>query len=116
MNFIALKMLIGDRAKYIGIIIGLTFAALLITQQSAIFVGVMTRTYSFLTDVGMPDIWVVDQQVQYIEDIKPLRDTEVLRVRGMEGIQWAVPLYKGSLDARLGNGTFQKLRTHRFGR
>ena len=107
MNFIALKMLIGDRAKYIGIIIGLTFASLLITQQSAIFTGIMTRTYSFLTDVGLPDIWVVDPQVQYIEDIKPLRDTEVLRVRGMEGIAWAVPMYKGSLRARLDNGTFQ---------
>ena len=107
MNLIALKMLIGDRAKYIGIIIGLTFASLLITQQSAIFVGVMTRTFSFLTDVGLPDIWLVDPQVQYIEDIKPLRDTELLRVRGIEGIDWAVPLYKGSLDARLANGTFQ---------
>jgi putative ABC transport system permease protein len=107
MNSIALKMLIGDRAKYIGIIIGLTFASLLITQQSAIFVGIMTRTFSFLTDVGLPDIWVVDPQVQYIEDIKPLRDTEVLRVRGVEGVEWAVPLYKGSLAARLADGTFQ---------
>jgi hypothetical protein len=50
MNFIALKMLIGDRAKYFGIIIGLTFAYLLITQQSAIFAGIMTRTFSFITD------------------------------------------------------------------
>jgi putative ABC transport system permease protein len=88
MNFIALKMLIGDRAKYIGIIIGLTFASLLITQQSAIFLGVMTRTFIFLTDVGLPDIWVVDPKVQYTDDIKPLRDTEVLRVRGMEGVEW----------------------------
>ena len=107
MNFIALKMLIGDRAKYIGIIIGLTFASLLITQQSAIFLGVMTRTFSFLTDVGLPDIWVVDPKVQYTDDIKPLRDTEVLRVRGMEGIEWAVGMYKGSMRARLANGTFQ---------
>lgn len=107
MNFIALKMLIGDRAKYIGIIIGLTFALLLVTQQSAIFLGVMTRTFSFLTDVGLPDIWVVDPKVQYTDDIKPLRDTEVLCVRGMEGIEWAVGMYKGSMRARLANGTFQ---------
>jgi putative ABC transport system permease protein len=107
MSFIALKMLIGDRAKYIGIVIGLTFASLLITQQSAIFVGVMTRTFSFLTDVGLPDVWAVDPQVQYIDDIKPMQDTEVLRVRGVEGVLWAVPIYKGSLPARLPNGTFQ---------
>jgi putative ABC transport system permease protein len=107
MNFIALKMLMGDRAKYIGIVVGLTFASLLITQQSAIFVGIMTRTFSFLTDVGLPDIWVVDPQVQYIEDVKPLQDTQVLRVRGVEGVQWAVRMYKGALKARLPNGTFQ---------
>jgi len=36
MYAIALKMLIGDRGKYLGIIMGLTFASLLITQQSSI--------------------------------------------------------------------------------
>jgi hypothetical protein len=59
MNFIAIKMLLGDRAKYIGIIIGLTFASFLVTWPSAIFTGVMSRTFSFVTDVGLPDIWVV---------------------------------------------------------
>jgi putative ABC transport system permease protein len=107
MNFIALKMLLGDRAKYIGIIIGLTFASFLVTWPSAIFSGVMSRTFSFVTDVGLPDFWVVDPQVQYIEDIKPLRDTEVLRVRGTEGVEWAVGLYKGALRARMDDGTFQ---------
>ena len=46
--FIAIKMLIGDRAKYLGIVIGLTFASLLITQQLAIFFGLMTRTFGAL--------------------------------------------------------------------
>jgi len=107
MNFIALKMLFGDRAKYLGIVIGLTFASLLITQQSAIFVGIMTRTFSFLTNFGLPDIWVVDPTVQYIDDIKPMRDTEVLRVRSVEGVKWAIPLYKGSLEAHLHEGRYQ---------
>ena len=107
MFYYALTMLIGDRAKYFGMIVGLTFASMLITQQSAIFAGIMSRTFSFLTDVGLPDIWIVDPQVQFIEDIKPLQDTEVLRVRGVEGVQWAVPLYKGQVRARLPNGIFQ---------
>jgi len=33
MNFIALKMLVGDRAKYIGIFIGLTFGDTLTTSS-----------------------------------------------------------------------------------
>jgi putative ABC transport system permease protein len=106
-NFVALKMLVGDRAKYLGILMGLTFASLLITQQAAIFVGLMSRTFGFLTDTSLPDIWVMDEKVQFIDDIKPLQDTELYRVRSVEGVEWAVPLYKGLLKARLSNGNFQ---------
>lgn len=107
MNFVALKMLIGDRAKYIGILIGLTFASLLITQQASIFWGLMTRTYGQIADMGQPDIWVMDPKVQFIDDVKPLQSTELYRVRGVEGVEWAAPLYKGLLKARLSNGSFQ---------
>jgi len=104
---IALKMLVGDRGKYLGIIMGLTFASLLITQQSSIFTGLMTRTYGAITDISQPDIWVMDPKVQFIDDIKPLQDTQLFRVRGVEGVEWAVPLYKGLLKARLEDGNFQ---------
>jgi putative ABC transport system permease protein len=107
MNFVALKMLVGDRAKYIGILIGITFASLLITQQSAIFTGLMTRTFGAISDLAAPDIWVMDPKVQFADDLKPLQDTQLYRVRGVEGVEWAVPLYKGLLKARLANGTFQ---------
>ena len=107
MNFIALKMLVGDRAKYLGIVMGLTFASLLLTQQSGIFVGLMSRTFGFLTDTSLPGIWVMDPKVDFIDDVKPLRDTDLYRVRGVEGVEWAMPLYKGLLQARLDNGDFQ---------
>jgi putative ABC transport system permease protein len=107
MNFVAMKMLVGDRAKYLGIIMGLTFASLLITQQLAIFIGLMTRTYGAVTDLALPDIWVMDPKVQFIDDIKPLQDTQLYRVRGVDGVEWAVPLYKGLIKARLDNGNFQ---------
>lgn len=107
MNLVALKMLVGDRAKYLGIIMGLTFASLLITQQAAIFLGLMTRTFGFVSDTGLPDIWVMNSKVQFIDDIKPMQDTALYRVRGIEGVGWAVPLYKGLIKARLDNGEFQ---------
>jgi len=107
MNLFAIKMLIGDRAKYLGILMGLTFAAFIITQQTAIFVGIMTRTYGFITDTSQPNIWVMDQKVQFVDDIKPLKDTDLYRVKSISDVEWAVPLYKGLLRARLSNGTFQ---------
>ncbi len=107
MNHIAIKMLMGDKGKYLGIVMGLTFASLIMTQQPAIFVGLMARSYSFISDVGLPDIWVMDPKVQYIDDVKPMQETELYRVRGISGVQWAMPLYKGMLKARLTDGTFQ---------
>jgi putative ABC transport system permease protein len=105
-------MLVGDRAKYLGIVIGLTFASLLITQQLAIFTGLMSRTFGAISDLGQPDIWVMDPKVQFIDDIKPMQSTELYRTRGVPGVQWAVPLYKGLLKARLANGTFQTVNLY----
>ena len=107
MNHIALKMLMGDKGKYLGIVMGLTFASLIMTQQPAIFMGILARTYSFISDTGLPDIWVMDEKVQFVDDIKPLQDTELYRVRGISGVAWAMPMYKGLLKARLADGTFQ---------
>lgn len=107
MFFVALKMLTGDRAKFLGIVFGITFASMLITQQASIFIGLMTRTFGFITDTTQPDVWVMDPKVQFVDDIKPMQDTMVSRVRGVEGVEWAMPLYKGLIQARMDNGTFQ---------
>jgi putative ABC transport system permease protein len=104
MNLMALKMLMGDKAKYIGIVMGLTFASLLITQQAAIYSGLMTRTYSQITDTSMADIWVTDPEVEFVEDMKRMLDRELYRVRGVEGVQWAVPGFKGYFNTRLPGG------------
>lgn len=107
MLYYALKMLMGDKAKYIGIILGLSFSSFIMSQQAAIFVGLMSRTFGFITDTSQANIWVMDPKVQYIDDIKPLSEIELYRVRGIEGVEWAVPFYKGRINARLGDGNFQ---------
>jgi putative ABC transport system permease protein len=107
MYWIALKMLFGDTAKYIGIVTGLTFASLLMTQQASIFVGLMSRTFGFIKDTGLPDIWVMEPKVQFVDDLKPMQDTQLFRVRSIDGVQWAVPMYRGLLKARLEDGSFQ---------
>lgn len=103
----ALKMLIGDKAKYIGIILGLTFASFIISQQAAILVGIVDRTFGFITDTSQPDIWVMDPTVQYIADIKPLIETDLWRVRSVDNVEWAEPMYFGTIQARIHNGIFQ---------
>lgn len=107
MYLLALKMLFGDFAKLFGILMGVTLAALVITQQGAIFCGIMTRSFSIISDMPAADIWVMDPKVQYLDDNKPLQETERYRVSSVAGVAWAVPLYKGNLRARLDNGSFQ---------
>jgi putative ABC transport system permease protein len=107
MNWIALKMLTGDRSKYFGLIFGVSFATLLMSQQMSIFIGIMKRTASQILDVRDADIWVMDNKVRYIDEVPGMPDTELLRVRGVPGIDWAVKLYKGQVRARLANGNFR---------
>ncbi len=97
----------GDKAKYLGILLGLTFSAFIITQQASVFVGLMARTFGFINDTGQNNIWVMDRKVQFADDVKPLSSNELFRVRGIEGVEWAIPLFKGMIRARLENGNFQ---------
>ena len=101
MSWIALKMLVGDRAKFFGIVLGLTFAALLIDQQGSIFCGLMCRTAGQIYDITGADLWVMDRNVRFIDDVKPMIENNLYRIRGVEGVLWAVPLYKGNARAKL---------------
>ncbi len=103
---VAMRMLIGDPAKFFGILLGVTLASMVITQQGSIFVGLMSRTFATIKDMAQPDIWVMDPKVQFIDDVKPLQSTALQRVRGVEGVDWAVPLYKGMIRVRLPSGQF----------
>lgn len=109
MYYVALKMLTGDRAKYLGLIAGILFATFLMSQQVAIFAGIMARTGSQIRDLSEADLWVMHPEVQYIEEIKPLPDKDLLRVRSVQGVEWALPLYKGLAVARAQNGVMQQV-------
>lgn len=101
MGWIAIKMLTGDRAKFIGIVFGLAFASALIMQQGSIFWGLMLRTCSQIYDLRGADLWVMDPSVAFIDDVKPMQERQLGIVRGVNGIEWAVPLYKGMARAKL---------------
>jgi putative ABC transport system permease protein len=108
MNWIALKMLTGDRNKFLGIVFGVMFASLLIAHQLAIFTGIMRRTTSQIIDVREPDVWVMDAKARYFEETNPLLETDLTRVRGVPGVAWAVRLYKGNLRARMADGNYRQ--------
>lgn len=109
MNWVAWQMLTGDRAKYWGTIFGIAFGTLLISQQTSLFIGLMRRTANQIADVREATIWVMDPRVQNSDEIRPLSETDVYRVRGVQGVSWAVRFYKGLARAKIDNGHFRQV-------
>ena len=107
MIYIAWRMLAGDRTKYISLVLGIAFSVLLITQQGSIFTGILTRTFSAITDVAAAKVWVMDPGVRYPDDLRPMKDGDLSRVRDVEGVDWAVPFFKGSGRARTRSGNYE---------
>src|SRR5262249_25281402 len=104
MNWIALRMLTGDRSKYLGLIFGVSFATLLMSQQVSIFMGILTRTGNQILEVRDAEIWVMDNRVRYLDEAPGLQDTDLMRARGVPGVAWAVRFYTGTIRARLEDG------------
>lgn len=106
---IALNMLFGDRGKFVMLLCGLTFSALLMSQQSSIFFGIMGWTFTPLVNIRS-HIWVTDPKVEQVNDAKPLRDTDMNRVRSVDGVAWAAPLHTSLQQARLADGGFKLIQ------
>jgi putative ABC transport system permease protein len=110
MTWIASRMLMGDRSKFLGLIFGVSFATLLMTQQVSIFMGILTRTGNQILDVRDADIWVMDNRVRYFDEAPGMQDIDLMRVRSVPGVEWAVRTYKGIVRARLEDGNTRNVR------
>jgi putative ABC transport system permease protein len=106
MNFVALRMLTGDRAKYFGLVFAIAFCTFLLENQTSIFANILKRTASQILDVTDAEVWVMDPRTEYWEQTKALKDTDLTRVRGVAGVQWAVRLFKGNPVAKTEDGKF----------
>jgi putative ABC transport system permease protein len=107
-TWVALKMMTGNRGKYYAIVFGIAFACMLMGQQASIFCGLMRNTTSQIRDTQGADIWVMDPSVEFVDDITPLADNDLYRVRGVSGVSWAVRFYKGLARAQFLEGNFKQ--------
>jgi putative ABC transport system permease protein len=110
MNLVALKMLMGDKLKYFSLIAGLAFAAFLIVQQASIFTGFSMQMGAWVRDTSVADLWVMDDQMNFADDFKPILEDRLQRVRGIDGVEWAVPMFKSYLPVQLSDGTTVQCR------
>lgn len=104
---IALHMLMGDRAKYAGLILGIAFTSFLVTFAVSYFAGFMTQGFALVSENASADIWVMDPTVESVQQTTNMPWWALDRVRSIRGVASAFPLVLGSAEARFPNGRRQ---------
>ncbi len=104
MNWVAIRMLLGDRAKYFGLVFGVAFATLLMAQQASLFAGLVRRAASTAYDVRDANVWVMDSRTEQEDSSEPIPVTALQRVRGVAGVAWAVPLLRANTTIKTADG------------
>jgi len=59
---VAFKLLVNDRGKFAGLVVGVTFAVFLMVQLTSVFSGILTKASATIINVGA-SIWVMDPSV-----------------------------------------------------
>jgi putative ABC transport system permease protein len=107
MGWIAIRMLTGDRVKFIGLLFGVAFSTLLITQQLTIFVNLLLRGAASVEEVSTADVWVMDRSGRTSDVTLPMPATALDRVRGVPGVHWAAPMIRAGATVRTPEGDLE---------
>src|SRR5215469_8959469 len=107
---IAVKMLRRDRAKYVGLLFGITFTSFLVTYAGSYLCGFMTRGFAVVAENPNVDVWVMDPAVESTQLTTTMPDSALSRVRSVNGVLYAMPLALATVDARFPNGRFQSFQ------
>lgn len=101
---VAFQVLLHDTAKYLALVVGIAFATLLISQQSAIFHSVMESSVRDIIESSEADVWVMKPSVETVDQPDPMTELMVNRVRSVRGVEWAVPYYQAIAQLRTASG------------
>src|SRR5579863_3293958 len=107
---VAMKMLLGDRAKYLGLLFGITFTSFLVAFAVSYLCGFLTRGFALVAETASADVWVMDPAVESTELIINMPDSALARVRSVDGVLFAEPLAVATVEARFPNARFQSFQ------
>lgn len=100
-------MLTGDAQKFYGLLFGIAFSTLLITQQLTIFVNLIERGASAVYNAPEAQIWVMDPVSRTTEVNYAMPSTALDEVRSVEGVEWAVPHLRAAASVRTSEGDLE---------
>ena len=107
MLWIAIRMLTGDAQKFYGLLFGIAFSTLLITQQLTIFSNLIERGASGVFNAPEAEIWVMDPVSRTTEVNYAMPSTALDEVRSVRGVEWAVPHLRAPASVRTRSGDLE---------
>ncbi|WP_422344542.1 ABC transporter permease [Parasphingorhabdus sp.] len=107
MTWIAIRMLTGDRQKFFGLLFGVAFSALLISQQLTIFVNLIERGATAVYNIPTANIWVMDPVSRTTDVALPMPSTALDKVRSVNGVEWASPMLRSGATVRTPEGDLE---------
>lgn len=110
MMHIAVRMLAASRAKFAGLLFGLAFTSFLVTFAAGFLAGFLTNGYALISENAGVDVWVMDPAVVSTESVTGMLPSALNRVRSVDGVAQAYPLWLTHADMRLANGAFQSVQ------
>ena len=109
MLWIAIRMLTGDPQKFYGLLFGIGFSTLLITQQLTIFVNLVERGASGVYNAPEAQVWVMDPVSRTTDVNYAMPSTALDQVRSVPGVEWAVPHIRSAASVRTRNGDLEQV-------
>lgn len=107
MLWIAIRMLTGDSQKFYGLLFGIAFSTLLITQQLTIFVNLVERGASGVYNAPEAQVWVMDPVSRTTDVNFAMPSTALDEVRSVSGVEWAVPYLRAVANVRTASGDLE---------
>jgi putative ABC transport system permease protein len=103
MSLLAWRMMFYDRAKLIGTLLGVIFAAVLINQQLGILMGLLQKNTMFV-DNASADIWICPPSTEQFQPGRRISIYALQQARVAPGVAWAEPLLIGGTTMQLPTG------------
>ncbi len=101
---LAIRTLLADRGKLGTALLGLIFTLVLVNVQGGLFIGLI-RKVSLMVDYGDADIWVGHRGMHNVDFAEDIPRAWVHRIRGLPGVQAAVPYLIGWSSMTLPDGS-----------
>lgn len=100
---LALRNLFHDGIRFVGTLIGISFAIILVTVQLGLYLG-FSRQITGMVDHADADLWIVRQGTQSFEQASALDGGEQQLAMAVEGVASVTPLLVSFLEWRKPNG------------